>query len=144
VFAKLIELNGSVVFYGAQLSSFTLLHHIEWASGGPLYRYDKCFRGVVGKGGEEHPVEYIYHVRPMGMQLEYDWDRLRADLGNQDALTVHASLPEIFVVHPRPVKERWLEAIGADPFYLLEDRSRATVEEQYARLGRRFKREDFE
>jgi aminoglycoside N3'-acetyltransferase len=64
-FARLAELHGIVLFYGAGINSATILHHGENLAGRPRYRYDRFFSGsVMNREGVGHVVRMRYHVRP--------------------------------------------------------------------------------
>lgn len=129
----------------------TVIHQAQVAgggeSGGPLYRYDKLFPGVVqhpGEGGDEVAC-LNYHARPKGRELEYDWARLEADAEAQ-GLVQAAKAPgsAALLVRFPELCFHWLARLRDDPLFLLDLDSRAWVEPELARLGRRFALEDFE
>jgi aminoglycoside 3-N-acetyltransferase len=135
-----------VLMYGAPFSSFTAIHYIERLSGGPLYRYDKVFSGTVVHGdGETTSVDLNYHCRPMGRSLEYDWQRLRADLEREGILRV-LKVPgsEVLLIDIASMCSHWLSKLEVDPLFLIDTASRTWVELELARLGRRFLITDFE
>jgi aminoglycoside N3'-acetyltransferase len=146
IFAELDRRRATLLFYGAPFSSATILHYAERQSGGPLYRYDKVFHGVVSEGSHSRAVEYVYHVRPLNQTLDYDWKRLSAHLceagllkqmmyqGRSVARTIDAAALCAF----------WVERLRGDPLYLLDGGSRAWVEPALSSLGRRFEMADFE
>ena len=50
---------------------------MESQFGPPRYRYDKCFKGsIINDESTIIPVEVEFHTRPLGLELEYDWDFL--------------------------------------------------------------------
>ncbi len=146
VFAKLVQLNGSIYWYGAPISSVTFLHHVESVSGGPLYRYDKLFHGQILLGGTAVAVSLKYHVRPLTGPVAYDWDKIiqdgfRAQVIEKVPNAVDAPL---FQANARALLELWRDRLLTDPLYLLNQESRAWIEPWLQRLGRRFQIEDFE
>ncbi len=146
VFGLIHRADGVVMMYGAPFNSFTAIHYIERLSGGPLYRYDKLFPGKVLHGnGVLQPVVLDYHCRPMGKSLEYDWARLRAEVEEAGILkSVKVPGSEVLLINLAQICSFWLEKLKADPLYLLDAQSRAWVEPELARLGRRFVVSDFE
>jgi aminoglycoside 3-N-acetyltransferase len=144
-FGHLVDRAGSILFYGASLSSATVLHHVETLSGGPLYRYDKNFSGTVrSTSGSEIEVTLRYHVRPMGRHLEYAWERLQEDLSAHGILVDVEPSAGVMALAAAVVVEFWLERVAADPLYFLDDQSRRWVGPELERLGRRFELGDFE
>ena len=71
--------KGVILMYGAPFSSFTSIHYVERHAGGPLYRYDKKFPGIIRKPEGDVNVILDYHCRPLGKSLDYDWQRLESD-----------------------------------------------------------------
>lgn len=145
-FGQLAGLGGTIVLYGAPLSSLTLIHHAERAAGGPAYRYDKWFEGNVTDGkGKQRAVRLRYHVRPLGRALDYDWERLERELEAEGilfryeapGLTIKAFAARSFV-------DWWAMRYAIDPLFALERGTRAWVSAELQRLGRRFQLEDFE
>jgi aminoglycoside N3'-acetyltransferase len=146
-FSTLVDQQGGVLFYGAGLPSATIIHHVEFLSGGPLYRYDKTFRGaVIDLDGERREITYIYHVRPLGMSLDYDWAGIAHDLREAGIITTvtRNGIDHALYVNARELAALWLEKLEADPLYLLDGESRAWVEPKLDELGRRFQITDFE
>lgn len=143
-FAALAEADGVIVWYGAPLSSTTMIHHAERSAGGPLYRYDKHFDGLVSAAGRQHRTSLRYHVRPWGRHLDYDWPRLADDLATHGIL--QPLRPELGVswASARALRTHWVGALSADPLALLDTEARGWVEPLLDRLGRRFEHRDFE
>jgi aminoglycoside N3'-acetyltransferase len=146
MFAEIVRQDSTLVFYGAGLISATILHHAESASGGPLYRYEKSFPGIVTTlAGEEISATLKSHVRPLNQTLTYDAAKMAKGLLDARLLI---ELPEaqgrICAIGAKQLVEFWKIRILEDPFYLLDDASRQWVEPQYHSLGRRFLISDFE
>ena len=146
VFGFLHRAAGKVLMYGAPFSSFTFIHYIERLMGGPAYRYDKCFQGVVrGTADFDIPVKLNYHCRPMGRILEYDWTKLRLDAESQGIIQVlRAQGSEVLIVDISKICEFWQDNLHFDPLYLLNQDTRIWVDKELNRLGRRFDIRDFE
>jgi aminoglycoside N3'-acetyltransferase len=139
--------KGTILFYGAALHSATLLHFAESQSGGPVYRYDKTFKGqVTDERGSVHSVEYVYHVRPMGLSLDYDWPRLQSDLIAAGLLRQQRAGGGIVAqsCDARALVDHWVNQLRQDPLYLLDSATRHKVLAMNLPAGTRLQIEDFE
>lgn len=145
-FARLVDEDGFIVQYGAKFEdSSTFLHHVERWSGGPLYRYDKIFEGIVSAQSRTELVVVNYHVRPKGHHLDYDWSRLEVDLTQHGILRRFESERfSVAVLEAVGLRQYWSERLAEDPLYLLDSTSRNWVSDRLEALGRRFQRQDFE
>lgn len=146
IFAEIVQLDSTILFYGAGIISATILHHAESCSGGPLYRYEKSFNGTVtDSNGAERGATLRSHVRPLNKTLAYDAPKMARDLISSELLI---ALPEeqgrICAIGARQLVEFWAEKLRQDPFYLLDDASRQWIEPCANTLGRRFLISDFE
>ena len=147
IFYQLDQMDGSLCFYGAGFHSATIIHYIEILSGGPLYRYDKFFKGrmrdVSGVGVD---IDYIYHVRPMDRYLDYDWPRLTEDLFRDGILHSVSCGEKVFAYFcsVKRLRDYWLEKLLENSFYLLDKKSLEWVLPLYGKLNRRFCLMDFE
>lgn len=151
VFGSVHRGGGRILMYGAPWHTLTAIHYVErlsgfGASGGPAYRYDKVFEGTVRHiDGRVEPVALSYHCRPMGRALEYDWPRLREEAEREGVVEVfRAPGSEALLIDLPMLSAFWLHHLASDPLYLLDAPSRAWVEKDLSRLGRRFLRSDFE
>ena len=142
---RLVQQQGVVVLYGTPISSLTLIHVAERLAGGPLYRYDKIFNGVVGADStDQWHVALRYHVRPLGVHFQYDWPRLCSELTRENLLI---SLDDYGIVYWAPAYDLmmfWIEQLRIDPLHFLDEKSRTWIEPELDRLGRRFEKGDFE
>ena len=143
-FGELVDRDGVIVWYGAPLDATTFIHHVERRAGGPLYRYDKRFRGVVADAAGERDVELVYHVRPAGAHLDYRWDDLAADARRTEVVMPLDPVGRIRWASARRLADAWLAALAADPFALLDRASREGVGRRVEQLGRRLQIGDFE
>jgi aminoglycoside N3'-acetyltransferase len=145
IFGNLYDADGVVVYYGETFHYNTIVHFAERKAGGPLYRYDKLFRGVVVKeSGKEMPGSLNYHVRPMGTGLDYDWPRLLGDAIDSGVCVRLDGYPEILAASAKALTDHWVDAMSADPFSLLDDKTQAWARLAYEKTGRRFTIGDFE
>jgi aminoglycoside N3'-acetyltransferase len=145
IFAKLESQDGVVVYYGDTFHFNTIVHYAERKAGGPVYRYDKIFRGVVVKeSGEELRGSLKYHVRPMGTGLDYDWPRLLQDAIAAGVCVRLEGHPEVLAASAKALTDHWLQAITSDPFSLLDDKTQAWARLAHEKIGRRFTIGDFE
>ena len=146
LFAKADGLDGSILWYGAPLSSTTIIHYLERISKGAPYRYDKVFHGTVLSDGEmvADQIRLSYHVRPMGLALEYDWIKIEKDLVlNCPVIEISREFGLSFIPI-RTLISFWREKIVADNLYFLNEDSRLKVSKLLDKFGRPFKLDDFE
>jgi aminoglycoside N3'-acetyltransferase len=138
--------DGAVVMYGADFSAFTALHHVESLAGPPLYRYDKAFEGTVcGSDSRTRPVRLTCHMRPLGQAMDYAWDALRDEAIRAGLIEpIEASGARALVVPLAPLARFWSDKLAQDPLALLDAESRAWVDPMLARIGGRFRLEQFE
>jgi aminoglycoside N3'-acetyltransferase len=145
LFARLVEADGVMLYYGDTFHYNTLVHHAERVVGGPPYRYDKLFRGIVKHpDGTSKEGSLNYHVRPLGKGLDYDWNSLRARSIEKGVCVQLENRPEILSSSARSLRDFFVEEMKADPLALLDDESRRWVAPELQRLGRRFLIGDFE
>lgn len=146
LFGRLVAEDGVLVWFGAPMEATTIIHHAERVAGGPHYRYDKFFRGLVRESDLTEPrrVTLRYHVRPVGHHLDYDWGRLASDLRIDGLIHEIDRNAGIFWASAALLVTRWAERIAEDPLYLLDCKSRGWVDDKLAHLGRRFEQADFE
>lgn len=145
MFAKLVEADGVILYYGDTFAYSTIIHYAERLPGGPPYRYDKVFPGrVVGRDGTNSRGTLCYHVRPLGTGLDYDWrGLLDAALAAGVCKRVDGH-HELLAASARGLCELWVESMRADRLALLDVKSRKWVEPALDDLGRRFIIGDFE
>ena len=145
VFAEMEKRDAVIVYYGDTFHYNTIVHYAERKSGGPIYRYDKIFKGVVVmESGEEYPGSLDYHVRPLGSGLDYDWPRLL-----EEAIAAGVCLrldghPEVLAASARALTAHWVRAMRDDPFSLLDEKTQKWVRLAHEEIGRRFSIGDFE
>jgi aminoglycoside 3-N-acetyltransferase len=145
IFADLVRNDGVVLYYGDTFHYNTLVHYAERVAGGPVYRYDKVFRGaVINADGESTSGSLNYHVRPLGMGLDYDWPRLKEEAIDAGVCRPDAKHHEILAASARRLCDLWVSNISRDPFALLDAASRAWAEPAVQKKGGRLCIEDYE
>jgi aminoglycoside N3'-acetyltransferase len=145
LFARLVQVDGVILYYGGTFHYNTIVHYAERLSGGPAYRYDKMFPGsVTHPDGSTSAGTLLYHVRPLGMDLEYDWAAILSRAIAAGVCVQSTEHPQILAAGGATLTQFLVDEIGADPLALLDSATRAWVEPELERLGRRFVIEDFE
>lgn len=141
-FAQLTRQDGTLFFYGAGFHTATFIHYLEWLVRAP-FRYQKMFTGTIQTGQETFPITYQLHVRPMTLELRYDWPRLLADL--KLAGIARCCCGDAAIGLPaEKLKSYWLEKLTEDALYFLDPTTRFRVETKLQELGRPFVLSDFE
>lgn len=145
IFAELVRADGVVLYYGDTFHYNTMVHFAERVSGGPVYRYDKVFPGrVVMRDGAVLDGSLVYHVRPLGTGLDYDWPRLLESALAEGVCRRLEEHPGVLAASARQLCELWVSAIQRDPLALLDDKTRKWVEPAIEEKGRSFEIGDFE
>ena len=145
MFAELIADDGVILYYGDTFHYNTLVHQAERVHGGPVYRYDKIFPGeVITRDGNAVEGSLLYHVRPFGTGLDYDWPRLLDEALQAGVCRRLDGSTEILAASARGLYGLWVSDMKGDPFALLDEKSRKWVEPAVEELGRRFVLTDFE
>ncbi|HVF39114.1 MAG TPA: AAC(3) family N-acetyltransferase [Gemmatimonadaceae bacterium] len=145
IFGVLVERNGVVLYYGDTFHYNTIVHFAERSGGGPMYRYDKLFPGsVVMADGAVVKGSLLYHVRPMGTELEYDWPGLLSAALAAGVCRRLEGHPEILAANAKKLSDLWIGELRRNPVALLDKKTKAWVEPALDDLGRRFLIGDFE
>ena len=145
IFAKLLEADGVILYYGNTFHYNTIVHFAERQAGGPLYRYDKIFQGSVTRRDNSRVNGSLnYHVRPLGMGLDYDWAAILSRALDAEACVRLDGHSEVFAASARALTRFLVDEMKMDPLALLDAETRKWVESKLAELGRRFLISDFE
>jgi aminoglycoside 3-N-acetyltransferase len=146
IFARLVESDGVILYYGDTFCYNTIVHYAERRSGGPAYRYDKMFGGQVFTNADNLSAlgSLRYHVRPLGTDLDYDWPGLLDSAIEAGACRRVDGSPEVLASSARTLCDFWIEALRRDRLALLDQKTRAWVEPKLEKLGRPFMIADFE
>ena len=145
IFAELVRRDGVVLYYGDTFHYNTLVHYAERVAGGPVYRYDKIFRGrVIMPDGSSVEGSLNYHVRPLGTGLDYDWPRLLDEALDAGVCRRLDDYPEILAASASGLSDLWVSSMRRDRFALLDENTRKWAEPAIEEIGRRFVITDFE
>lgn len=142
VFDRMYQMDGTIVFYGAKIDSCTYLHFVEEQFGPPLFRYQKEFAGQLVNGALTREVKVEFHVRPMGLELDYDWDKLNQLLVDNNVVTPLAK--GCFAVNVKDISRIWGSFFRSGQFEILSKDTKNSVFKMYENVGRRFVKSDFE
>lgn len=142
VFDYLYLTDGTIVFYGAEISACTYLHYVEDQYGPPLCRYDKKFTGLIVDGEKSEETSVEFHVRPLGLDLDYNWEFLYELLTHENV--VHKLAPSVFAIRCKDISRIWGEVFKKNQFSILSVDSQYSVKNHVKQLGRRFQQNDFE
>lgn len=144
IFEYLHKRNGTIVFYGADFSSFTFIHYIEDFLGPPSYRYDKTFEGVIESAGRKKAASLGMHVRPLGKELDYGWHKMEQDLSSSDVLVTSQAHPKLKFAACQALIDYYETKLSEEPFYMLDSNCRQTFIDLTAGGTKRLTLEDFE
>lgn len=142
IFGDLYKKDGSIILYGTDVPAATFYHFISHFAGPPIFRYDKSFQGKVITESTVDDVEVTFHVRPWGMNLDYDWLKVENILRNAGAVIELA--PNILGISARTYTDIIGILDSRRDFPLLDEPTRKKVAAKYKKLGRRFEITDFE
>lgn len=138
----LYETSGSIIFYGTEMDSCTYLHYVENQFGPPVFRYDKKFSGTLIDKTITRACEVQFHVRPMGLSLDYNWHFLFQLLLENHC--IYRLSPHCVAVKARDVSEIWGNLFRKSPFDFLNDQCKRAVQKKIEKLGRRIQLSDCE
>lgn len=146
VFGYLHENKGIIMHYGSGFHTSTLIHYVERISNKLIYRYDKVFKGkVIDIDDISNACELIYHVRPMGYKLDYDWSKIEEDLIENGIIQKYREKrTKILIGRIDKIVDFWLTCLNNNPFYLLDKETRNWVEAKFNELNRPVTLTDFE
>lgn len=142
VFDFINQNDGTIVFYGTSILSCTFLHYIENQCGPPLYRYDKKFSGVIIDNALPSQTHVEFHVRPSGLNIDYNWAML-FDLLKSEGV-IHDLGFRVLAVKARDLIDTWGDVFLVDQFSFLSQETKGAVKQKFNQLGRRFVKKDFE
>jgi aminoglycoside 3-N-acetyltransferase len=134
--------DGSIVFYGTEISSCTFLHFVENQYGPPKYRYDKKLIGTITNDHSTNPTFVEFHVRPFGIKLDYNWNFLFKLLS--DKRVIHRLSNNFFVIKARDLSNIWGSYFVKNQFDILSIDTKEIIFKKFISVGRRFIQKDFE
>ena len=142
LFSEIYQNDGTIIFYGTQIESTTYLHYVESQVGPPRYRYDKEFSGTLIEDDKSTSCQVRIHVRPLGLELDYDWPLLLNLLKTNGVIYQIEST--VFAVKAKDLTQVWGDQISRDDMSILSERCRGVMFSALNRLGRRFTIADYE
>lgn len=145
-FDYLYKSNSLYGFYGTNLSCCTLIHFAECMSEKLVYRYYKYFTGKIINFEEVFDVTLQYSVRPPKNMVQYDWDKIKFDLIENNLLSEFKiqELDYFSFFNVKKVVDFWIINLIQNPFYFLKTNSEKIVSMKHKELGRNFEKTDFE
>lgn len=142
-YAELRERDGNIIFLGASIDKLTYIHFVETLAEIP-YRYSKIFEGKMKLGREMQNVAMKYLVRPAGISLGYDWEKIHQEFVREKIFQKIDSFGGYEVYNVRMLTEYMMSRYSEDIYWTLEEDSRKMVETKIQELGRSFRLTDFE
>ena len=118
-FEKIFNINGTFLFYGVNFSIFTALHYLETVLGPVPYRYDKVFKGKIIENNFSKDCEVVLHVRPRGINLDYDWIKMQNDLIEEDILKKSKDFRNLYFCSSKDIYSFFRQKLNKDIFYML-------------------------
>ena len=145
-FNYLYNNNSAMMHYGSSFRTTTLIHYVERISKFLFYRYDKVFNGYIYDNKNLlNETSFLYHVRPHGYKMDYNWNKLEKDLVEQGILITYKNRKtKIMYFCIKELVDFWLDKIKEDNFYFLNNESKNWIIPMVDKLGRGFKITDFE
>ena len=119
------------------------IHYIEKLAGIP-YRYEKCFRGQMLLHNQIKQISLDYLVRPLGLNLEYDWKRIKNALTDAQIGFKNHHFGDYEIYNAHALTEFMLIKYAEDIFWTLTGVSKIESQKKLDELGRGFRIEDFE
>lgn len=138
--------NGLLMHYGSEFKHTTFIHYIERMTGKLFYRYDKIFKGeVILADNTKKQIELLFHVRPLGYHLDYDWHKIITDLKENEILfEFNEGNTCISLLEINKMCSFLIEKMTENNLYLLDNESLKWVKPKLDELGRPFILTDFE
>jgi len=135
VFNYLYKKKGACFFYGAKLSSATIIHYVERLTGLPglpFYRFDKYFKGeVTDNKRKKIKVLLKYHVRPQDIHFAYDFKKLSLDLKKNNIGWFSSNSNRNFIILPvYELVNFWLKKIKKNPLYFLDLKTKKLIQKK--------------
>lgn len=142
-FEELLRLNGNICFFGASIASLTFIHYVENLVEVP-YRYLKTFPGKIVSEGRTRNVTLSYFVRPIGISLHYDWEKIHRLLQDAEMAFKVEAFGNFEIYNVRELTEFMLDAYSEDIYWTLSEDSKIETRKRLESLGRNFEITDFE
>lgn len=141
LFADLVKRDCEIGLLGVGFESLTFIHHVEHVFNVP-YRYSKRFEGEIVHKETSSLVCVEFHVRPIGLNVSYDFEKIRNFLLKSSAAKVSSN--QLILVSARQTLDNLLGRLKDDPTFLLTEESADSVSHKLNELGRPMQQGDFE
>jgi aminoglycoside 3-N-acetyltransferase len=117
--ARLVELDGKMLFWGVDLRNMTFVHHVEQLVGVP-HLYHKIYDTPVLVDGEPIDAPVVTSVRYLDFDIAYNFKRLSDDLAAAGVLNSFREAPfQARAVNCRAALWHLERTLAKDPYYLL-------------------------
>jgi aminoglycoside 3-N-acetyltransferase len=117
--ARLVALDGKMLFWGVDLRNMTFVHHVEQLVGVP-HLYHKIYETPVLVDGQPIDSPVVTSVRYLDFNIGYNFKRLSDDLTAAGALNSFREAPfQARAVGCRAVLSHLEQALAKNPYYLL-------------------------
>ena len=107
-----------------------------------MFRYDKKFIGSISDNQTISETFVEFHARPLGLELDYNWDLLLKLLLDNNAL--HSLSNNFFAVKAKDLLGIWGNFFIKNQFDILSLQTKDIVSDKFNSIGRRFIQKDFE
>ena len=118
--ARMLELDGRMMFWGVGLGFMTFVHHVEHVVGVP-HIYNKLYRTPVYRGGHEIDMPVTSAVRYLDFDVVYNLTKFEYDIKAAGMVrSTRIGILEVQVVGFGDVMSHLARRLSQDPFYLLD------------------------
>jgi aminoglycoside 3-N-acetyltransferase len=117
--ARLVALDGKMLFWGVDLRNMTFVHHVEQLVGVP-HLYHKFYPTPVLVDGRPIDLPVVTSVRYLDFNISYNFKRLSDDLAAGGVLNSFREPPfQAHAIGCRAVLSHLERVLAVDPYYLL-------------------------
>ncbi len=145
-FNFLKENNGKILNFGSNFAPTYIIFIERFIPGGPLYRYEKIFHGKILEKNKESKIKVVYIVRPRGIDISYNLNKIKGDLFKQGILKSKKTKNN-FQYEECDANDFFyfsLEKIKQDPLYFLSEKTKNFLSKNKILKNGRVKIESFE
>jgi len=140
----LLNLDADILFYGANINSFTFIHYIE-EQNQIEYRYTKMLKGALQVNKKLHSISIELKVRPFGKFFNYDWGKIENDLRSNKVIRSIKNIESENIAFKLSESLEFItKQLELDPYYLLDQQTKEWVIPLLRDKKRPFLIEDFE
>jgi aminoglycoside 3-N-acetyltransferase len=118
--AKMLELDGKMIFWGVGLGFMTFVHHAEQLCGVP-HTYNKLYATPVYHRGKKIELPVVTNVRYLKFNVVYNLSRLERELMSTGKVVSHTRDGfQAHMVRFKDAMDHLTNALVRDPHYLLD------------------------